>query len=321
MYFKCFEFEFRKEEISPSNCVEKLKTKGGFGYSVEEEIKFIASHFHEIDTEQLKELKVETIESIVSHEDLCLSDEESLLDFIVSLGEEYAFLLRYVECCFLSLDGIKDFISRVDETRIDGRLWSSLCRRLCCELSDRKLSNPRFAKVNNKKDYSYTDGHSFEGIIHAMTKECGGNVHRKGVVTITSSGDGWNKPFQVADHGWDNYWNSQNGPNSWICFDFKERSVALSHYTLKSHSGTGHFFLAWVIEGSNDSSNWTTLDTRNTHSLNGPNIVETYKCSNDDCSEFFRYIRMRQTGKTSHNGDYLILANIEFFGRVGESSA
>jgi hypothetical protein len=200
----------------------------------------------------------------------------------------------------------------VDETKVDQRLWNSICRRLCYGVSGQE-PNPRFVRGSG----AYIEGHPFEGIIHEMTKQCGGNVHEKGVVRIASSSDERNQPFQVANHGWDNYWHTRNEPNSWICFDFKERSVAVSQYTLKSHPSLGHWFISWVIEGSSDGSSWRTLDTRETQDLNGQSIVKTYRCSNG-CTEFFRYIRMRHTGKTSHNADVLLLTNIEFFGRVRE---
>jgi hypothetical protein len=167
----------------------------------------------------------------------------------------------------------------------------------------------------NVHEYKYLAGHEFEGIIHELTKECGGNVHLKGIVDITSSGDGRNKAYQIADHGWNSYWVSTNIPNSWICFDFKYRSVALTHYTLKSNGDDGWFLLAWVMEGSNDVTNWTTLDTRNTGDLKGIYVVKNFGCSSG-CSEFFRYIRLRQTAKNSSGTDHLIFCNIEFFGSL-----
>jgi hypothetical protein len=230
---KCLEFEIGKE-ISIANCIGKLETKQEFGCPIDAEIAFIASHFYEMDTEALKELKAETIENIVSHEDLCLRDEESLLEFVASLGEEYSFLYGYIECCFLTLEGIEEFLAEISEVSIDQRLWSSICRRLRCELSNRTLTAPRF--VEQERVFDYREGHPFEGIIHTMTRECGGNIHEKNVVVITSSGGSRNMPFQVANHRWNDCWCSNNAPNSWICFDFRKSGVVLSHYTLKSHN-------------------------------------------------------------------------------------
>jgi hypothetical protein len=152
-----------------------------------------------------------------------------------------------------------------------------------------------------------------------MTADCGGNIHEKNVVTITSSGDlnyrHAGQVFRVANHGWDKYWQSSNAPNSWICFDFKEQSIALTHYTLKSPGGGGCFPLMWAIESSNDGSDWTALDERNTRELVGPSVVKSFECSKN-CSEFFRYIRIRLTGRDSSGYDCLMLTNIEFFGRL-----
>jgi hypothetical protein len=164
--------------------------------------------------------------------------------------------------------------------------------------------------------YPYAKGHEFEGIIHDLTVECGGNVHEKGIVNITSSIDDHNRAFQVANHGWNDHWYSDSAPNSWICFDFKEQKVALSHYTLKSVSGRV-CPMVWTMEGSDDGTNWTTLDERNTRVLTTGSVVETFECAQNR-SKLFRYIRLRQTGKSGECSDFLLLANVELFGDLGE---
>jgi hypothetical protein len=123
-----------------------------------------------------------------------------------------------------------------------------------------------------------------------------------------------NKCWEVANYGWNDYWASNNVPKSWICFDFKEKCVSLQNYILKSHNSGSCFPIQWVIEGSNDGSTWKVLDNRNTRDLCGASRVKTYECSTSKSDEFFRFIRMKQTGKNSGNNDTLILTNIEFFG-------
>jgi hypothetical protein len=314
---KAMDFGFGKGKISIANCTGRLKIKEQDGCSTEKEVEFIASHFYEINTNKLKDLNPETIESILSHERLCLSSEDSLLEFIRSLGNEYSFLYGYVDCCFLTVEGIETFLALVEELGIDGRIWNSICRGLRSEVSSRTLLTNRFSALMESKDYGYT-GHKFEGIIHDLTMKCGGNVHVKGLVSITASSKGYNNVYEVVDYGRTVYWSSSpfsNGiPNSWICFDFKDSGVALTHYTLKSSNLDGYHPLAWVMEGSNDNMNWTTLDSRITQELNGPNRVKNFECSNK-CSECFRYIRLRQTGNNSRNYQ-LVICNIELFGRL-----
>jgi hypothetical protein len=199
---KCVEHELWKEGISVSNCIDKVETKEEFGCEIEEEMKFIAKHFYEVDKAELKRLKKETLEAILSDEDLCLEDEESLVEFIASLGEEYSTLYEYVECRFLSLEGIERFLEGIDEKSINGGVWGSICRRLRCGASDQGPYGFRFRDKSDVQSYHYTPRHEFEGIINALTKKCGGNVHEKGIVNITSSGGSYNEPFEVANHGW-----------------------------------------------------------------------------------------------------------------------
>ena len=109
---------------------------------------------------------------------------------------------------------------------------------------------------------------------------------------------------------------------SWICFDFKEKRVELTGYSLKSYSTNNPLGLSpcepvqWVIEGSNDGSNWREVDRRNTQDLKGKSIVKTYSCSVDDKTESFRFVRLRQTGKNVKGNDYLGLSAMEFFGTL-----
>jgi hypothetical protein len=66
--------------------------------------------------------------------------------------------------------------------------------------------------------------------------------------------------------------------------------------------------------------NWL-IDTRNTQDLNGKSITKIFECqSNFSVSNFYRYVRLTQTGKTSHGDDCLALTNIEFFGSIANTS-
>jgi hypothetical protein len=311
---KCIEQEHGKENLSISNCIRRITIKEEFGHEIEEEMKFIAKHFYEFQNkEELKTLSNEILEGILSSESLCLLDEDSLVEFISSLGHEYLNLYRYVECRYLSKSGIEMFVSGIDESRIDAELWGSICRRLQCEVSFQKLSEPRF-KV---KSFHYVSGHEFEGIIHELTQQCGGNIHEKGIVNITCSSC-WGPHYEVkhlVNHGTSEFWSSKEETNSWICFDFCEKRISLEHYTLKSRGGQNiNHLIQWEVERSNDGSTWTILDKRNTRELAGMNLVKTFECCGENQSTFSRYIRLRQTGKNSSNADCITLCNIEFFG-------
>ena len=63
-------------------------------------------------------------------------------------------------------------------------------------------------------------------------------------------------------------------------------------------------------------------DRRNTQDLNRYPGLKTYSCGLDGRNECFRFIRLRQTGKSSCGANFLSLAAMEFFGtlfHVGDS--
>jgi hypothetical protein len=221
-------------------------------------------------------------------------------------------LLGFVHFEYASPEGINAFISAISYSSLDSRLWSSVCRRLRHRIvldSEERSIHP-YRDSGRKFDPSSP----WSGILSFLRSECGGNVHERGVVSITSSSDGYNKCHQVADHGWNNFWYTNNDPRSWIQFDFKDSSICLTDYALKSDGHGGRHLLQWEIEGSEDGNGWERIDARNTQDLNGNYITKTFKCSSPG-NRFYRYIRLIQTGKNSSGNDYLLLCNIEFFGR------
>jgi hypothetical protein len=317
---RLIEFELGKE-LSNSNCIRRLKQKEESKCKFGDELEFIASRFYEFESSELEVLRgfsVEILAKVLSSENLCLKDEDSFVEFISSLGEEYASLYDYVEFRFLSVKGIDQFLGSFSLEGMNERVWDSICRRLRYQISGLTLNEERFGSQR----FEYTEGNEWNGIIHHLSKKCDGNVHLKGVVNITASGkDERNKCYDVTRHGWNDYWISRKdskwSSDLWISFGFKDVRVSLQHYTLKSSGHGSCYFTQWEIEGSNDGSTWKSVDSRNTKDLCGNYIVKTYECSTSDPSEFFRFIRMRQTERDSpgHNAP-LMLSEIELFGRL-----
>jgi hypothetical protein len=163
----------------------------------------------------------------------------------------------------------------------------------------------------------------FNGILAHLSSICGGNVHDRGDVEITSSSTTFGHCTRVVDYDeGTGHWSSQTIPNSWICINFKTRRVQVNHYSLKGPSNSC-YPTDWVIEGSNDGSAWVTLDERHTDGLIGLGRFETFACSSSTSSEqHFRQVRWRMTdmGKASPDGQRCChaakLRNIEFFGSL-----
>jgi hypothetical protein len=101
-----------------------------------------------------------------------------------------------------------------------------------------------------------------------LTKEYGGNVHDQEIVKISSSGAYTNQPESsakvVADLKAKSSFISEfrkkdddipDLPNKWICYDFKNRRVIPTQYTIRSmYNGymNGPNLKSWLIEVSLD---------------------------------------------------------------------
>jgi hypothetical protein len=196
--------------------------------------------------------------------------------------------------------------------------WTSLQSRLLLPVESQR-KNDRIGPILSIK---YQPSLPLSGIISHLTTECCGNVHDRDVVHVTASSIYQNSSYpncllkgatEMTDS---NYFASKNEPNSWLCYDFKDSLVRPNHYSIRSgtHSGwIGHQLVSWVIETSNDYREWTEIDRHeNDHSL----LSATGSFSITKPCKFSRYIRLRQIGKTSCSGDYLLVTSFEVFGHI-----
>ena len=117
------------------------------------------------------------------------------------------------------------------------------------------------------------------------------------------------------------YYCSNNEEDSWICYDFRERRVIRTSYSVGSiGDGLGGLHLkSWVIEGSNHGSPWMEIDRRDDNSdLNGFRVIRNFEISKVP-SESFRYFRLRQTGKnhcSRKSSNAVTLSSLELFGTL-----
>jgi hypothetical protein len=110
---------------------------------------------------------------------------------------------------------------------------------------------------------------------------------------------------------------SVNEPDQWIAYDFKDRSVKVTHYSIRSFYGEGEEDLkSWVIEGSNDGKRWMELDRRvNNWELNSPDVIRTFQVTK---SEECRIVRLRQIDQNHAGSDCICICSFELFGSLIE---
>jgi uncharacterized coiled-coil protein SlyX len=154
---------------------------------------------------------------------------------------------------------------------------------------------------------------SVEGIISYLSQKHEGNVHDKGIVTITSKSVRSDKYAvrNAADLTSELYFGSKNEPCQWVCWDFHEMRVRPTHYTIKRY-----MLKSWVVETSLDFANWTEIDrkTDNEDLKDSPWTASFAVANSTEC----RFVRLAQTGKSHRGDDYLIIQGFELFGTLLE---
>jgi hypothetical protein len=175
-----------------------------------------------------------------------------------------------------------------------------------------------------------------DGVIAHLTRECGGNVHDKGVVTVTSSslaewtydGAPVNQIFiaakVVADLQTHSVFQSGYRPstadiphtaNNWVCYDLKDRRVVLTHYSVRSyHVGytNRNNLTSWLVEMSNDGAEWVLVHRQDENQLQlGMDVTQTFEVSRKGRC---RFVRLVQVGRNYHGDDCLAVAGFELFG-------
>jgi hypothetical protein len=108
---------------------------------------------------------------------------------------------------------------------------------------------------------------------------------------------------------------SLNEPNQWLCYDFKDRKVRPTRYSIHAHS-SGYYLRSWIFEGSMDGSRWTELDCHtNDQTTNSNHPIGTFPVSQHfEC----QFVRLRQTGVCAEGNHHLILFAMEIFGDLIE---
>jgi hypothetical protein len=231
---------------------------------------------------------------------------------------EWSELLCHIQFEFLSVKSIEHFISWSRDHFCEFEvffcldLWIALCRRLSQSV-DAKPEHGRYHCRGQL--FSPACDSSLEGIIAHLTQKYGGNVDERGIVSIVGSSISNTYPARhAADLQTRTYFYSTNAPNQWLCYDFKNRKVQPTHYSISAYSG--YYLRSWIFEGSLDGSKWNELDQHeNDSTTNDEHQIGTFTVSVRD---EYQYLRLRQTGKNVSGHDYLIIYAFEVFGRLLE---
>jgi hypothetical protein len=284
----------------------------------DEAIDFLAVRFFEFENSFRNSLPFSILSQILSHPSLRVESEDWLFEFIISQIESksnYVGLLEFVRFEYLTRTRIDKFIEwsfvHFDELEMRIPLWLAITKRLSGTAIVDVAKSSRYARPSRVRE-----GSPLDGIIAELTRRHGGNVHARGIVTVSASSVySSSYPVQNAvDFDQQTIFHSTSALNQWLCYDFKARRIELTDYSIAADPG--YLLRCWIVEGSDDGSSWTVLDERkdnrdadSNHPIATFSVEGRMKC---------RYLRLRQTGRCANNSDYLVLYGFEVFGAITE---
>jgi hypothetical protein len=317
-------------KLTPENVLSRLEMKRLCGWDVSAEVEFAASHLSEISREHIETLDTADFSNIIAGGSVSIESEDWLYEVVSSFvgrrAEDF-WLFESVRFEYLSVESISSFVDLSEDhlASVNLAIWRGICARLAqsrCRpgVSDRVISR---GDGRVAVEIPMKEERSLEGIISYLTKKHGGNVHEKGIVTITSKSL-YSAAYalrKVADlattsrvpHNEPRF-ESKNEPGQWICWDFGEMWLLPTHHTIKSD-----WMKSWVVESSLNGESWVEIDRQTNHQVFKPKepMWKTVSLPVSNPAEC-RFIRLTQTEEKHNGSHYLSLCAVEFFGTLFE---
>jgi hypothetical protein len=144
--------------------------------------------------------------------------------------ESYS-LLEFIGFEYLSKSSIESFFDLISESFyiLTPSIWESLRSRFVSGSSS--LLSPRLAEQH----FLFQSDSPFDGYISFLTQQHHGNIHDLGIISVTSIGvNRDHNAKHVIDFESSLYCQTMSAPNSWICYDLKDKRMKVTHYSLRS---------------------------------------------------------------------------------------
>lgn len=330
-----------KEEINHSNVFNRIMLKKQYiqlihnhGYNednfvdsnsvLNQEIDFIASHFSELDQGKLLSLDSDLITSIIKSDKLQLKDEDTFFEFIIRRfrkNKKDAFLFNFIEFFNVSIEKVEQFFNFIHFDDVTQEIWKNLTQYIIKSHKAIQDKSKFVKELDSSLQFPYHDGVSKDGIIHYLSNKTKGNIHDNKTIEVTANGFcGSHSPKFLVDFDGTRIFHSYRNSENWVCYDFKDKKIKISHYSIESVNWyqNEHNLRNWIIETSDNCTDWMIVDKQcNSDILNGPGRIGTFKVEHN---VFSRYVRLRQTGPNWKNEDVMILKSIEFYGNLINSN-
>jgi hypothetical protein len=264
------------------------------------------------------------LETLLSDDRLKIDSEDSLLQVVedrISSDPSLIRLLDYIRCEYLSSEAMSRYISLISIESMSLSVWESLCCRLQLPVSlspEQPHFNSQFIPLDRSRP--------FDGIFAHLSRQCGKNPHRAGLIAISANDELPNCPCH------DLISPQLNGGTSWttncgtfdhyVKIDLKDMLLVPSGYSVKTYSrtqcGKNCAVRSWRFEGSNtNDSRWEVLDRHRDSDLMMEHGKEVSFAISTTTK--FRFLRFIQTGTNSSGDGQLCLQRLEVFGLLSRN--
>lgn len=174
---------------------------------------------------------------------------------------------------------------------------------------------PSVAFPGARGTYTYVSNGDTNGIFYALGNYIGGgtwtNPYLAGLIGLDfNSGISVGTYDLVVDRATSDV-ASNNTANSALRVDLGAgRSLQVSAYSFRARSSSGALPTAWVLQGSRDKVNWTTLDAQT-----GLSFTTNQWLSNNVISSVgYRYLQIKMTAIDSSGFNFFTIGELEFYG-------
>jgi hypothetical protein len=140
-----------------------------------------------------------------------------------------------------------------------------------------------------------------------LKRATGDNCSVNGTIKATASntcGGTLNILFDKSDYGSSSHWMHNNVKDGWFQMDFKDRRIVMTHYAIHNnlyYVSECHFLKTWTVEGSNDGTKWSLIDSRtNDETLHGKDKLQSLFVCNGDAHQ-------HSDSFDSINGEHLMI--------------
>ena len=205
-------------------------------------------------------------------------------------------------------------VSEMAKVKVECACHDDMGLQVSCKTCHRTM---QFHPDRQVEEYVFSESLGpFNGIMNWLQLRFRKSLEK--MVTVTTSSQSLfygGQPICVLEGS--DQWCSDDKPNSYIQFLLLNQRVRISAYTIVGDAMWNCQLRSWKLRVSNDGEKWTTIDARDTDDLMTRGSFRTYKCTGRKADDqYYRYIRLIQTGPNAEGSNYLIIRRFEIFGAL-----